>query len=344
MTDCVIVGQGIGGTCLAHALIERGLNIKVFANPEGHTASVLAAGVINPVTGRRFVKTWKAEEILPLAKKRYREIGDKLGISCLTERRILHAIDNPAMEENWLLRTGDPHYNKYLGKVIQVSGNQLFKASSFGEIFGALQIDMEGVLKASADYFDELGIRETKVFKQNMVDPADLAAELNTKHIVFAEGVHVRHNPLFNWLPNQVAKGEILICRIPDLKSADIIKSGLSIVPFRETDVYWIGSTYDWDNYDPTPSDTGRETLTRKLEKALHCPFEVLQHWAGLRPTAKDRRPFIGPHPDHPNIHLLNGLGTKGASLAVYSAEILADHIAINHPIPDEVNILRYYK
>jgi len=343
MTDCVIVGQGIGGTCLTHALLERGLKVEVIANPEGHTASVLAAGVINPVTGRRFVKTWKADEILPLVKKIYREIGDKLDISCIRERRILHAIDSAAMEENWVLRTGDPHYTKYLGNVIQIDDNQCYKSNSFGEIFGTLQVDMEGVIEASSKYFDALGIRESNIFNHYEVDPTKLAAELQTNHIVFAEGVHVRHNPLFNWLPNQVAKGEILICRIPDLQTDDIIKSGVSIIPFREPNVYWVGSTYDWDNYDPTPSDSGRDTITRKLERAIHCKFEVLEHWAGLRPTAKDRRPFIGPHPDHANIHLLNGLGTKGASLAVYSAKILANHIAFNYPIPDEVNILRYH-
>jgi glycine oxidase len=343
MTDCIIVGQGIGGTCLAHALLERGLNIKVFDNPEGHTASVLAAGVINPITGRRFVKTWKAEELLPLARKRYREIGEKLGISCIQERRILNAIDHPAMEENWALRTGDSHYTKYLGNVIQTKDSQTFKSDLFGEIFGAIQIDMEGVIKASAKYFAKLGIREPKVYKHDMVNSANPTAKLNTKHIIFAEGVHVRHNPLFKWLPNQVAKGEILVCRIPDLKTNDIIKSGVAIVPFRESDVYWVGSNYDWDNFDPTPTEKGRQALSDKLAAAIHCDFEVLHHWAGLRPTAKDRRPFVGSHPEFPNIHLLNGLGTKGASLAPYCAEILANHIASDHPIPDEVDILRYH-
>ena len=188
MTDCIIVGQGIGGTCLAHALMSRGLHIRVYANPHGHTASVLAAGVINPITGRRFVKTWKAEEMLPLAKKRYHEIGKVLGISCISERRILHAIDSPAMEENWLLRTGDPYYTKYLGKILQSKDNQLFKVNSFGEIFGALQVDLKGVISASAAYFDKLGIRESKVFKQYTVDSANLADKLKTRHIVLAEG------------------------------------------------------------------------------------------------------------------------------------------------------------
>lgn len=348
MLDCVVIGQGIAGTCLAHALLEHGLNIKIYSDLQGHTASILAAGVINPVTGRRFVKTWKAETLLPMAMKWYRELGEKLGIDCITERRILHALNSPNMEENWLLRSGDPSYASYLGELIRFSGDQRINCAVFGELFGGLQVDMEGLIRKSEAYFIDLGILKSKVIIRDTIkESLNLTAKHDTKHIIFCEGVHVKDNPLFDWLPNMVSKGEVLICRIPDLKSEDIIKDGVSIVPFNkpgEKDVYWIGSTYEWDNYDETPTEKAHQNLKTKLENAIKCDFTILKHWAGLRPTAKDRRPFVGPHPDYPNIHILNGLGTKGASLAPYCAELLADHIASGSEIPAEVNILRYYK
>ncbi len=40
--------------------------------------------------------------------------------------------------------------------------------------------------------------------------------------------------------------------------------------------------------------------------------FNIL---AGVRPTVKDRRPLIGTHPMHSQLHVLNGLGTRGVML-----------------------------
>ena len=34
-----------------------------------------AAGLINPVTGRRMVTTWMIDELMPFARNAYREIG-----------------------------------------------------------------------------------------------------------------------------------------------------------------------------------------------------------------------------------------------------------------------------
>ncbi|MEJ7679431.1 MAG: hypothetical protein WKG06_16540 [Segetibacter sp.] len=41
------------------------------------TASKAASGVINPVTGRRIVRTWRIEELLPFALKAYTELGNE---------------------------------------------------------------------------------------------------------------------------------------------------------------------------------------------------------------------------------------------------------------------------
>ena len=39
------------------------------------SASKVASGLINPVTGRRVVTTWMADELLPFAWKEYSAIG-----------------------------------------------------------------------------------------------------------------------------------------------------------------------------------------------------------------------------------------------------------------------------
>ncbi len=78
--DYIIVGQGVAGTFLSYYLMEQGQSVLVIDQPQIHTPSRIAAGIMNPVTGRRLVTVWKAEEILEYAPLAYEAIGKKLGI------------------------------------------------------------------------------------------------------------------------------------------------------------------------------------------------------------------------------------------------------------------------
>src|ERR1700744_3853017 len=78
-TDVLIIGQGICGTFLARELERAGLSYLVIDESRPFTASKAAAGLINPVTGRRIVKTWMIDELLPFVQEGYREAGERLG-------------------------------------------------------------------------------------------------------------------------------------------------------------------------------------------------------------------------------------------------------------------------
>ena len=73
---------------MAYSLVKRGAAVRVIDDPNGHTASKRAAGVMNPITGRRFVKTWMADTILPLARKYYGEIETQSGQELLRDVEI----------------------------------------------------------------------------------------------------------------------------------------------------------------------------------------------------------------------------------------------------------------
>ncbi|HXB33647.1 MAG TPA: FAD-dependent oxidoreductase, partial [Puia sp.] len=63
--DVLIIGQGICGTFLSRELDRAGLSYLVIDEKRPDSASLAAAGLVNPVTGRRFVKTWMIDELLP---------------------------------------------------------------------------------------------------------------------------------------------------------------------------------------------------------------------------------------------------------------------------------------
>ena len=77
----------------------------------------------------------------------------------------------------------------------------------------------------------------------------------------------------------------------------------------------------------------------------LKVPFTILDHLAALRPAvAVERRPFVGLHPTNDKIGILNGMGTKGCSLAPFFAKQLVDHLLYNEPIMADADLQRFKK
>src|SRR6478736_7266149 len=71
--DYIIIGQGLAGSCLALQLINRGKSVFVFDEPEKNRASLIAAGLFNPVTGKLMAKTWKADRLFSYLHSFYSE-------------------------------------------------------------------------------------------------------------------------------------------------------------------------------------------------------------------------------------------------------------------------------
>ncbi|MCB0635020.1 MAG: FAD-dependent oxidoreductase, partial [Lewinella sp.] len=160
-------------------------------------------------------------------------------------------------------------------------------------------------------------------------------------HLIFAEGWRGKFNPYFQYLPFRGSKGEVLRIRLPEHHFDRIIKHRLFIVPFVD-DTYWVGTYNDNQFKDEEPSAKGHDYLRERLDEVLAIPYEIVDHQAAVRPTVKDRRPFLGRHPGHPRLVLFNGLGTKGASLAPFWARHLAAHLENHTPLDPEVDIRRF--
>jgi glycine/D-amino acid oxidase-like deaminating enzyme len=181
------------------------------------------------------------------------------------------------------------------------------------------------------DYKD-LHIEDTQiVYKGSLYD-----------HVVFCGGYRALTNPLFNWLEIYPMKGEYLVCHIPDLELQYHLKSKVSLIPLAEKDMYWCGATYDRYNEDPRSTEAGRNYLLKHLREIVQLPITIEHHGAGIRATTRDRRPYVGTHPQHSRIHLITGLGTKGASLAPYCAHAVADLLENGKAMPPEIDLLRH--
>jgi glycine/D-amino acid oxidase-like deaminating enzyme len=149
-------------------------------------------------------------------------------------------------------------------------------------------------------------------------------------------------NPWFKLLPFSANKGEALIIHSEDLTNEHIFKRGLILAPLPVQHTFWVGSNYQWEFTDADPSPSFYQQTTKHLENWLKVPFKVLHHKAAIRPATVERRPFVGTHPHLPQLGILNGMGTKGTSLAPYFANQLVQHLIHGLPIAPEADVHRF--
>jgi glycine/D-amino acid oxidase-like deaminating enzyme len=154
--------------------------------------------------------------------------------------------------------------------------------------------------------------------------------------------VGAHQHPLFSHLPFAPVKGEALIVEAPGLSASYIFKGPLTMIPLGQAGHWWVGSSYEWEFADASPSEQFRDHTERTLKQWLKIPFAIVDHWAAIRPGSKERRPFVGMHPQESKIGLLGGMGTKGCSLAPYFAQQLVRHLLYAEPLHPEVDLGRF--
>jgi len=96
--EFLIIGQGISGTWLSYYLQKANKSFIVIDNEQPNSASRVAAGIINPVTGRRIVKTWMIEELLSFLVPAYKEFGNELGINAIKQKSLIDFHPTPQMK------------------------------------------------------------------------------------------------------------------------------------------------------------------------------------------------------------------------------------------------------
>jgi glycine/D-amino acid oxidase-like deaminating enzyme len=341
----LIIGQGISGTFLAWYLQKAGASVIVMDENKSNTASRVAGGLINPVTGRRFVKSWMIDELIPFVQNAYTEIGNELAISCISQTDLVQFFSAPDLQEAFFKRkTQEPGYLDFPG-----DGN--WKAY-FDYPFGCGNIRpcfIADIKNLTAVYRQNL-IKNNQLIDETF-DPSQLIIDegyisyknIHAQKIIFCDGAAALHNPWFNRLPYSLNKGEALLLHVPELSTNYVYKFRQTLIPVEPSEqLFWFGSSYEWTYDDELPSQKFRESATAELNYFLKLPYTVVDHVAAVRPANVERRPFVGIHPFHPQLATLNGMGTKGCSLAPYFAQQLAQHLVHGTPLQPDVDVNRF--
>jgi glycine oxidase len=346
MLDYIIVGSGLAGISFAEFCLQHQQKIRVFQS-DLYQSSKVAGGLYNPVILKRFTLAWKSEEHVAFALNFYQQLEDKLHRKMdhsLPLYRVFHDI---AEQNDWFVSSDKPKLTDWLDSKIELNDNEAINAPfGLGKVLKTGYVDTKLLLDLYHAYLIQQQVIDFSVFDYQSIIFHNDGVEyegFKAKHIVFAEGYGLKSNPFFCHLPLDGTKGEVLKIYAPALKLIQIIKKQVFIVPLGD-DFYRVGATYDWNDKTEVPTESGKQELISGLKEIVKVPFEIVEHVAGVRPTVKDRKPMLGTHPNHKNLHVLNGMGTRGVLLAPNMAWDLFQHIQAGTPLDAEVNISRFKK
>ena len=345
--DYLIVGQGLAGTTLAMHLIDLGKRIRIINDCSKPSSSKVAAGIFNPLTGKKLVKTWLADELFPYAQNFYSRMEDRLGGKFIHTTSIYRPFRSIAEQNSYLAQTSDPAVAQYIADGIGVNAISDYINAEYGglEVIRSGWIDLPLLLEKSKLYFQLKGCyQECDFHISDLEITADQVGWNGLKYgkMIFCQGFEATQNDMFNWLPFAPVKGQILEVATEKQLQPYIINQGIFILPLSES-LCRVGATYSWDDLDWETTESARQELDTKFQQLFKAEYKIVGQMAGIRPSSNDRRPIVGMHPVHSNVGILNGLGTKGVTLAPFFSNQLVSYLESGKELNPLVNIKRYF-
>lgn len=309
-----IMGQGLAGSCLAWQLRWHGVEAVVEDDHRTGAASRVAAGLVNPVTGKNYQPSWRIGEFLPEAVGFYRRIEEETGSRLWHPLPVVRLVS----EGEWDKVAGKlerPEVAAWVERVDEGPGPWRAAVT----LKGGGRLDTRSLCRVTAASFGHAGVGTEGAEVVRCGGAFDLV-----------DGRYGGH---------RCAQGEILSVAIPGQDESRILVGGGGwLVPLGDGR-FKAGSTYEWDRLDGKPTAAGRERVGEILRGLGVEDFEVLAHEAGIRPILRRSQPLIGRVGGE---WVFNGLGSKGSLYAPGMARRLAGAIVGGREIEEELDLARW--
>ncbi len=347
MINFLIVGNGLAANVLAHSFKNNNITFTLIGNSNLSNCSNAAAGIWNPIVFKRMTKSWLANELIDFLIPFYETIEKNFTQKIITHRPILKSFFEEQEKILWL-KKAENELTSFLDNTIYTKVPEAFKEAKLNTEFG--------VVKRCGTLDVPTFILETeKLFKLNVINQTfnyfDLSIKadyisyknINYKNIIFCEGYLLKDNPHFNWLKLNPAKGETITIKSNQLNIENAILNKNGFIFNTQPNIFKVGATYEWSDLSQTTTQIANNELQQKLTNLIDADYQIIQQQAGIRPSSIDRRPIIGTHPHYKNLHIFNGLGTKGVMLAPYFANNFVNFYQQKQTLNSEVDVKRFY-
>ena len=346
MIDYLIVGSGLAGISFAEVALRNDKSILVLDN-NSQNSSKIAGGLYNPVILKRFSEVWQAQEQLAIMNEFYTFLEEKLNCKVDFKSPILRKFFSVEEQNNWFAASDKVALAPFLStQLISKKYVGIDSPYGYGEVLQTGYVDTALLLNKYREYLKESNLFQEEAFDYDaLIINSDgiRYKDIHAKHIIFAEGFGMHANPFFNQLPLDGTKGELFIIKAPQLDLDVIVNTSVFILPLGD-DLFKVGATYNWKDKTDLPTEEGKTELVARIKEIISCDFEIIEHFAGVRPTVKDRRPLVGTHQNYESIHILNGLGTRGVMLGPAMAKALFENIERQVHLNKEIDIKRFLR
>jgi len=324
--DILIVGQGLAGTLLAWEFERAGIPFAVVDGGHSTASSRVAAGIINPITGRRLVKSWRVDQLLPVARAAFRELEAALGVPLWQEMRVRRLFADDRERRVLADKNARGEFGSFVGAVDH---------DGFW-IEGAARVDLPALLTTARERWRAQG-------RLRAVE-CDAGASIGSHELVIdCTGVSGARGGKFSFVPWEYSKGEVLTLAVNGLAPDVIVNGGHWVLPIGPG-VAWVGATHQPGVRDVGPTADGRAVLEQSARMLLPGRnVTVTGQMAGVRVNLPDKRPVVGRHPTNVRLGVFNGLGAKGALLAPALARQWVNHLTEGMPFDVEVGVERFW-
>ena len=304
---------------------------------QGHqgSSSLIAAGIINPITGHRLNITEGFHEYFPIARSLYRTIEQELKISVFQSVLQYRLIKNPGQHDYFQQRLTEPEYHDLMSEV----ENDVYSDCEHGvaAIESTAIVDTRELLESMRRFLEQqASFREEHIVYEDLSFSEQIRLEdISAANIIFCEGYQAINNPWLAELPFKLAKGEILTVET-DQQEPRMLNWGNWLAPNSHGQSR-LGSNFVWNDLTLETTPEVATDLLRSLSDNTVHSTRTIRHDVGIRPTTKQRKPFIGPISDLTNAYCFNGFGSKGCLIIPHYAGLLTSHLLQGTELPVEV-------
>ncbi|MGC4072728.1 MAG: FAD-dependent oxidoreductase [Nibricoccus sp.] len=325
----LILGQGLAGSMLAWEFERAGIDFEIVDRGHAGASSRIGAGIINPITGQRIVKSWRIDELLAPALAVYREMEAALSVKLMRPMRVRRFFHDDRERRIFADKSVSGELAPYAGAVTD---------EGFW-IKGAAQVDSAALIAGMRGRLLVAGrLREENEALSRALSRYDVVI-LCTGASVAPEAAEA-----FAFANLQPAKGETLTVETPgDLEPDVILNAGHWLLPLGNGRAR-VGATFEPGVSDLTTTAEARAALEKSTAQFLPDGFTVVAQEAGLRMTSPDKHPVVGRSPFDQRLGLFNGLGSKGALLAPGLARQWVNHLTEAVPFDPAVDVRRFAK
>jgi len=346
--DYLIIGQGLAGSLLAWTLHQQNKKVYIVDNHHKHSSSKVAAGLINPVIGKRLNIDEDVQAYLNDAIVCYQALASQFDQTFFHPQKMLRLFKDEQQMEAFKKKASNNELENFFGQKFTPEENIKPLQNTYGGTYQKQTgyLDTSSLIKSLQAYFlkEDILYQGKLSYKEIILNDDSVHwKNIQAKQCIFCEGYQATDNPWFNWLPFQLAKGEIISIESEEPLTTHIINKGQWLIPLSNKK-YKTGATNEWDFENDNISSTGKKQLKEKFEALFEemIDYKITHHEAGIRPTTLDKKPFIGLHPKHKQLGIFNGFGARGSLTIPYHVNLFINSLNNHISLPSDIDINRY--